>query len=69
MRLAASSAPVAVKCRAVDPVYIVKIFPVHPHFPRPHAVCESRSFVLVKPYQMFIMMLSEFLPNRNRPKD
>jgi hypothetical protein len=28
MRLAASSAPVAVKRRAVEPVYTVKIFPV-----------------------------------------
>jgi hypothetical protein len=29
MRLAASSAPVAVKHRAMDPVYTVKIFPVY----------------------------------------
>jgi hypothetical protein len=29
MALAASSAPVAVKRRAVGPVYIVKIFPVY----------------------------------------
>jgi hypothetical protein len=29
MRLAGSSSPVAVKRRAVDPVYTVKIFPVN----------------------------------------
>jgi hypothetical protein len=32
MRLAASSAPVAVKRKAVEPVYTVKIFPVHLYF-------------------------------------